>query len=77
MRETENKLLQYANLRERFGILIEYALGKGYYNMGMDVYSCDDLSCIDIMYLIWKLRHPVKAFFGVTPDFTRTRRAEQ
>lgn len=73
MSEEEIKLLQYANLRNRFGVLVEYALGKGYYNMAMDVYACDDQSCIDIMYLIWKLRHPVKALFGVTPDFIRTR----
>lgn len=77
MNKKKIKLSQYANLRNRFNVLVEYALGKEYYNMGMDVYACDDESCIDIMRLIWKLRHPVKAFFGVTPDFIRTRRDEQ
>jgi predicted HTH domain antitoxin len=41
-------MLQYANLRVCFNQLIEEVLGKEYYNMGMDVYTCDRLTCEDI-----------------------------
>ena len=41
-------LLQYASLREHFNVLVEDVLGENYYNMGMDVYSCDAICCEDI-----------------------------
>lgn len=41
-------LLQYAHLRLCFNQLIEVILGKDYYNLGLDVYSCDEVSCSDI-----------------------------
>ena len=42
------RVLQYENLRECFKKMIDDVLGKDYYNMGMDVYDCDRLSCEDI-----------------------------
>lgn len=42
------RLLQYDSLRKNFRELVEEVLGKDYYNMGMDVYSCDAESCEDI-----------------------------
>lgn len=46
----ENKiaLMQYKSLRKHFHKMVEDVLGKGYYNMGMDVYECDRLCCEDI-----------------------------
>jgi hypothetical protein len=41
-------LLQYENLRRCFNALLESALGENYYNEGMDVYICDELSCRDL-----------------------------
>lgn len=43
-------LMQYENLREHFGKVVESVLGKDYYNMGMDVYNCDAIACGDIIY---------------------------
>lgn len=42
------QLLQYQNLRKNFNKLVECVLGEDYYNMGMDVYTCDELTCEDI-----------------------------
>jgi len=42
------QILQYDNLRNCFNALLESAFGEDYYNMGMDVYSCDYLSCEDL-----------------------------
>lgn len=42
------RLLQYENLRKHFRKLIEDVLGKDYYNMGADVYSCDEICCEDL-----------------------------
>ena len=42
------RVLQYENLRECFQKMIGDILGKDYYNMGMDVYDCDRLSCEDV-----------------------------
>ena len=46
--EDRVSLLQYKSLRENFQKMITEVLGAGYYNMGMDVYECDRLSCEDI-----------------------------
>ena len=43
-------LEQYDNLRKHFQHLVEYILGKGYYNTGMDVYTCDILTCEDLCF---------------------------
>ena len=37
--------LLYKNLRADYERLIEEILGADYYNMGMDVYTTDDLAC--------------------------------
>ena len=41
-------LLQYESLRQNFIALTDKVLGEDYYNMGMDVYVCDELTCNDI-----------------------------
>jgi hypothetical protein len=48
------RLLQYENLRRCFNALLESALGENYYNEGMDVYICDELSCRDLAKKIGK-----------------------
>lgn len=50
-------LCQYLNLRKWFSVLIEHILGPGYYNMGMDVYTCDEFSCEDIAYAFKEPKH--------------------
>jgi hypothetical protein len=47
-KENRIPLLQYKNLRENFNTLIDNVLGKDYYNLGMDIYECDRISCEDI-----------------------------
>ena len=41
--------LQYDNLRKCFDNIIQEVLGENYYNMGMDIYTCDMLSSKDII----------------------------
>lgn len=45
---SETLNLQYKNLRKHFNSLVDHVLGKGYYNEGSDVYSCDELTCRDL-----------------------------
>jgi len=45
---TRMSLLQYENLRKHFQKLIKDVLGPDYYNMGMDVYTCDEFACQDL-----------------------------
>ena len=54
---------QYENLRNHFNKLIETVLGQHYYNMGMDVYSCDELACEDLAKEL-KSRNVLKRFFN-------------
>ena len=42
------RLLQYESLRGHFNQMVKDVLGDDYYNMGMDVYECDRLTCEDI-----------------------------
>ncbi len=42
-------ILQYQNLRKHFNKMVKAVLGKDYYNMGMDVYECDRITCEDII----------------------------
>lgn len=46
--QQEVVLLQYSNLRKHFSQLISDILGPNYYNEGMDVYHCDELTCRDL-----------------------------
>ena len=46
--ENRIALLQYKSLRINFDKMVADVLGSGYYNMGMDVYTCDELACNDI-----------------------------
>jgi len=55
--ENRVSLLQYKNLREHFQKLVTNVMGNGYYNMGMDVYTCDEICCEDIA-------RKSKGFFG-------------
>lgn len=45
----EIEKLQYENLRENFNKLRDNVLGEKYYNMAMDVYDADRITCEDIM----------------------------
>ena len=42
-------LEQYKNLRKHFTKMYEEILGEDYYNEGMDVYTCDEFICRDII----------------------------
>ena len=46
--ENRIAIMQYESLRKHFRQMIEDVLGKGYYNMGGDVYECDRITCEDI-----------------------------
>ena len=39
----------YKNLRQQFNRMTEIILGEDYYNMGCDTYTCDKLTCEDII----------------------------
>ncbi len=41
-------LSQYKSLRDNFKKMTTEILGKGYYNMGADVYTCDKFTCEEI-----------------------------
>lgn len=41
--------LVYKNLRYYFNLVVDSVLGKDYYNMGMDTYTCDKLTCEDLI----------------------------
>ena len=43
-------VLVHDNLRKHFKTVIDEVLGDDYYNMGHDVYQCDELCCEDIIY---------------------------
>lgn len=47
----ENTLLEnlYQNLRTHFEGMASLILGENYYNMGVDVYTTDELTCKDIL----------------------------
>lgn len=47
---TDIQLLQYKSLSKDFHALVDIVFGEDYYNSGMDVYSCNMLSCRDIAY---------------------------
>lgn len=41
--------LIYSNLRRNFEMVVDEVLGPDYYNSGMDSYTCDRLTCEDII----------------------------
>ena len=41
--------LQYMNLRKNYSKVIQHILGKDYYNMACDVYTCDDFCADDLI----------------------------
>lgn len=53
-------MLIYKNLRKNYRYLTDTILGKNYYNMAMDVYTCDDMIAKDIEHKYNKLKHTVK-----------------
>ncbi len=46
--ENRVRLLQYESLRRNFSNMVDAVLGRDYYNMGMDVYTCDEITCMHI-----------------------------
>lgn len=59
-------ILQHNNLRREFDtILVKPILGKGYYNMGMCVYSCDKLAMEDLFYKFRKQKKDKILFSGL------------
>lgn len=59
---TGASLLIYNNLRKNFNGLKNEILGQDYYNMGMDVYSCDDFAIEDILRKFRKLEFKSKMY---------------
>ncbi len=43
--ENRIRILQYESLRNNFSKMIKDIFKDDYYNMGMDVYSCDQEAC--------------------------------
>lgn len=48
LHDAQVRLWQYENLRKHFTELVKEVLGEGYYNEGMDVYTCDEFTCRDL-----------------------------
>ena len=48
--------LQYENLRECFNHIVNEVLGQDYYNIGLDVYTCDKITSEDIIKILKKRR---------------------
>lgn len=46
--ENRIALLQYKSLRKFFHKMVTDVMGEDYYNMGNDVYDCDQNSCEDV-----------------------------
>ena len=46
----------HRELNGHYHRLINELLGKGYYNMGMDAYSCNAESCEDMLHEIRRMR---------------------
>lgn len=46
----------HRELKGHYHRLINELLGKGYYNMGMDAYSCNAESCEDMLHEIRRMR---------------------
>ena len=46
----------HRELNGHYQRLINELLGKGYYNMGMDAYSCNAESCEDMLHEIRRMR---------------------
>lgn len=46
----------HRELNGQYHRLINELLGKGYYNMGMDAYSCNAESCEDMLHEIRRMR---------------------
>lgn len=44
---TERYILE--NLRKNYSKVTEHVLGDDYYNIGCDVYTCDDFTCSDLI----------------------------
>ena len=43
------KEMQYENLRCNFNHVLDEVVGDCYYNNAMDVYTCDEMACQDIV----------------------------
>ena len=67
---TERYILQ--NLRKNYDKVTEHVLGDDYYNMGCDVYTCDDFTCNDLIEVYDELKkaknnwcHCACSLFGI------------
>lgn len=49
----------HRELNGHYQRLINELLGKGYYNMGMDAYSCNAESCEDMLHEIRRMRKSI------------------
>lgn len=56
-KEKECSIYQiHRELNGHYQRLIDELLGKGYYNMGMDAYSCNAEACEDMLHEIRRMR---------------------
>lgn len=49
LHQAQVRLWQYRNLRAHFNEMVKEVLGEGYHNEGMDVYTCDEYTCRDLI----------------------------
>lgn len=54
--------LKYNNLRKNYSELTDTVLGEGYYNLAMDIYTCDNIVADDIKREFRYLKHDLKIY---------------
>ena len=61
---TERYILE--NLRKNYSKVTEHVLGDDYYNIGCDVYTCDDFTCNDLIEAYDELKKAKNIWFYCT-----------
>ena len=61
---TERYILE--NLRKNYSKVTEHILGDDYYNIGCDVYTCDDFTCNDLIEAYDELKKAKNIWFYCT-----------
>ena len=61
---TERYILE--NLRKNYDKVTEHVLGDDYYNIGCDVYTCDDFTCNDLIEAYDELKKAKNIWFYCT-----------
>lgn len=61
---TERYILE--NLRKNYSKVMEHVLGDDYYNIGCDVYACDDFTCNDLIEAYDELKKAKNIWFYCT-----------